>query len=48
MRWTPKGAHLLLKIRARGLNDDLATSFQRWYPAFTGPSPSAETTEVAA
>jgi hypothetical protein len=48
MRWTPKGAHLLLQIRTRVLNDDLATSFQRWYPAFIAPSPSVETTEVAA
>src|SRR6266581_630278 len=25
MRWTPRGAHLLLQIRTRVLNDDLAT-----------------------
>jgi hypothetical protein len=48
MRWTPKEAHLLLQIRTRVLNGDLATSFQRWYPAFIAPSPSVETTEVAA
>jgi len=48
MRWTPKGAHLLLQIRTRVLNDDLAATFQRWYPAFIAPSPSVETTEVAA
>jgi hypothetical protein len=40
MRWTPRGAHLLLQIRTRVLNDELATDFQRWYPAFVPPSPS--------
>jgi hypothetical protein len=32
MRWTPRGAHLLLQIRARVLNNDLADDFARWYP----------------
>ncbi len=32
MRWTPRGAHLLLQIRVQALNDDLRTSFERWYP----------------
>jgi hypothetical protein len=27
MRWTPRGAHLLLQIRVQALNDDLQTSF---------------------
>ena len=35
MRWTPRGAHLLLQVRTRVLNDDLADDFRRWYPAFT-------------
>ena len=34
MRWTPKGAHLLLQVRTRVLNDDLGDDFHRWYPAF--------------
>jgi hypothetical protein len=38
MRWTPRGAHLLLQIRTHVLNDDLAGVFRRWYPAFTHPS----------
>jgi hypothetical protein len=33
MRWTPRGAHLLLQIRTRVLNNDLAADFDRWYPA---------------
>ena len=34
MRWTPRGAHLLLQIRTRVLNDQLADDFRRWYPGF--------------
>jgi hypothetical protein len=32
MRWTPRGAHLLLQIRTRVLNDQLAGDFHRWCP----------------
>jgi hypothetical protein len=32
MRWTPRGAHLLLQVRTRVLNDQLAADFARWYP----------------
>jgi hypothetical protein len=35
MRWTPRGAHLLLQVRTRVLKDDLIGAFQRWYPAFS-------------
>jgi hypothetical protein len=35
MRWTPRGAHLLLQVRTRVLNNDLAADFHRWYPGFT-------------
>ena len=35
MRWSPRGAHLLLQIRTRVLNDTLAYDYQRWYPDFT-------------
>ncbi len=34
MRWTPEGAHLLLQVRTRVLNDRLADDFRRWYPSF--------------
>ena len=33
MRWTPRGAHLLLQVRVQTLNDDLQATFERWYPA---------------
>jgi len=42
MRWTPRGAHLLLQVRTRVLNDDLAVDFQRWYPSFGSPTRSAD------
>jgi len=39
MRWTPRGAHLLLQVRTRVLNDELQATFDRWYPAMNqGPS----------
>ncbi|MGH3194002.1 MAG: ISKra4 family transposase, partial [Streptosporangiaceae bacterium] len=42
MRWTPRGAHLLLQVRTRVLNDQLAGDFRRWYPGFTrAPDPVA-------
>ena len=42
MRWTPRGAHLLLQVRTRVLNDQLANDFRRWYPGFNqAPAPVA-------
>ena len=38
MRWTPSGAHLLLQVRTRVLNDELADVFHRWYPGFSHTS----------
>jgi hypothetical protein len=35
MRWTPRGAHLLLQVRTRVLNDQLADDFRRWYPGLS-------------
>ncbi len=34
MRWTPKGAHLLLQIRMLVLNEELRSKFQQWYSGF--------------
>ena len=31
MQWTPEGAHLLLQVRTRTLNGELAATFRRWY-----------------
>jgi len=32
MRWSKRGAHLLLQVRTQVLNEDLRTAFDRWYP----------------
>ncbi len=32
MRWTQRGAHLLLQTRVQVLNDDLHSTFVRWFP----------------
>ena len=32
MRWTKRGAHLLLQVRIKTLNDELRQSFCKWYP----------------
>jgi hypothetical protein len=42
MRWTPRGAHLLLQVRTRVLNDDLGEVFRRWYPEFVATPNGAE------
>jgi hypothetical protein len=34
MRWSQKGAHLLLQIRTRVLNGELRDEFKKWYPSF--------------
>ena len=32
MRWTKRGAHLLLQVRTKTLNDELRSTFEQWYP----------------
>ena len=34
MRWTKQGAHFLLQVRIKTLNDELDGCFSRWYPGF--------------
>ena len=34
MGWSPRGAHLLLQIRTRVLDDEWENTFRRWYPVF--------------
>jgi hypothetical protein len=34
MRWTPKGAHLLLQVRTKVLNNEFEEVFRNWYPKF--------------
>ncbi len=39
MRWTRRGAHLLLQVRIRTLDNDLRPTFERWYPAMGALEP---------
>lgn len=39
MRWTPRGAHLLLQVRVNVLNNDLQKAFQRWHPGLGRSQP---------
>ena len=32
MRWTQRGAHLLLQVRVKTLNNELKSQFAKWYP----------------
>jgi len=34
MGWSPRGAHLLLQVRTRVLDEEWENIFRRWYPAF--------------
>jgi len=34
MQWTKRAAHLLLQMRVKTLNHELALVFRRWYPDF--------------
>ena len=39
MQWTKRGAHLLLQIRTRVLNDEWEATFRTWYPGFRSHTP---------
>jgi hypothetical protein len=34
MGWSPRGAHLLLQVWTRVLDEGWESTFRRWYPAF--------------
>jgi hypothetical protein len=34
MSWTLRGAHLLLQVRTKVLNNELGAVFRQWYPQF--------------
>jgi hypothetical protein len=40
MQWTKRGAHLLLQIRTRVLNDEWEATFRTWYPGLRPHTPS--------
>jgi hypothetical protein len=39
MRWSQRGAHLLLQIRTRVLNGEWEATFRTWYPGFRAHTP---------
>ncbi len=42
MQWSQRGAHLLLQVRTRVLDDEWENTFRRWYPAFRPRAEAAE------
>jgi len=40
MRWTQRGAHLLLQTRVHVLNGDLRKTFCKWYPGMRSDEPT--------
>ncbi len=42
MRWTRRGAHLLLQVRTQVLDNTLTATFQRWYPGMETSESSPE------
>jgi hypothetical protein len=47
MRWSERGAHLLLQVRTQVLNEDLQTIFHRWYPGMEIRSGESEQRKAA-
>ena len=48
MRWTRRGAHLLLQTRARALDGTLRPLFERWYPGLANDNDAGSDQAVAA
>ena len=48
MQWTLKGAHLLLQMRTKVLNNELEDMFQRWFPRFRPKAQTASPEQKAA
>lgn len=45
MRWTKRGAHLLLQVRTKTLNDELRSKFETWYPGMASGNVGAKPKE---
>jgi hypothetical protein len=46
MGWSQRGAHVLLQIRTRVLNEEWENTFRSWYPAFR-PKARTEVNDAA-
>ncbi len=42
MQWTKRGTHLLLQVRTHVLNDELDSTFQKWFPKFRQMAPEEQ------
>ena len=47
MRWTKKGAHLLLQVRVKTLNEELRDTFEGWYPAMASTNLQTTTGQLS-
>jgi hypothetical protein len=47
MRWTKRGAHLLLQVREQTLSGDLKALFRRWYPEMVAAGTEREAPPLA-
>jgi hypothetical protein len=47
IRWSQRGAHLLLQTRVQVLNDDLWKTFGRWFPGMRSEEEPAALKEAA-
>ncbi len=47
MRWTKQGAHLLLQVRVKTLNNELREKFEDWYPGMDMKNSSAAATATS-
>jgi hypothetical protein len=48
MGWSLRGAHPLLQIRTRVLDDEWENTFRHWYPAFRPEGQPAQKTACSA
>jgi hypothetical protein len=48
MRWTQRGAHLLLQVRTQVLNGELRGTFRRWYIGMKCDAGNEQPTSAAA
>lgn len=47
MKWSERGAHNLLQVRTKVLNDELLETFGRWYPGMRNESAETELEKAA-
>ena len=48
MRWSKKGAHLLLQTRTRALDGTLRAKFESWYPGLAVNSDTPSNDQITA